>query len=59
MSACKFVTHVQEQTPYDVSEEVLDKFECKYYAHGDDPVYNVKGEEITGKLALKGRFKQF
>jgi len=41
MNACKFVTHVEGQTPYDVSEQVLDKFDCKYYAHGDDPCYNL------------------
>lgn len=38
--SCKWVDEVYEGTEYIVSVDTLDRFQCDYYAHGDDPVYN-------------------
>ena len=56
--SCKFVTEVEPTTPYNVSVEVIDKFNCQYYAHGDDPCY-VDGVDICAQMEAIGRFKQF
>lgn len=36
--ACKWVDEVVEGTEYCVTTEILDRYNCQYYAHGDDPV---------------------
>mmetsp|Transcript_21191 Transcript_21191/g.20339 ORF Transcript_21191/g.20339 Transcript_21191/m.20339 type:complete len:126 (+) Transcript_21191:615-992(+) len=46
-------------TEYSVDIAVLDRYNCGYYAHGDDPVINYKGEDVTAILASQGRFKMF
>ena len=57
--SCKWVDEVYEDTEYTVSIETLDRYNCDYYAHGDDPVYNAKGEDMCEILRSKGRFKMF
>ncbi len=37
---------------------MLDRYNCQYYAHGDDPCY-VDGVDMCEQLASIGRFKQF
>ena len=37
---------------------VLDRYNCQYYAHGDDPCY-VDGVDMCAELDSIGRFKQF
>lgn len=56
IAACKFVSVVEPETPYNVSEDILDKYDCQYYAHGDDPCY-VNGVDMCALLDEKGRFK--
>ena len=43
--------------PYNVEEAILDSFDCKYYAHGDDPCIGSDGTDMCETLAKKSRFK--
>lgn len=54
---CKFVDLVVPDVPYNISLDLLDKYNCRYYAHGDDPCYDINGEEITEKFTKLGRYK--
>jgi len=51
------VSECYEDTPYTVTEAILDSFNCQYYAHGDDPVYGEDGVELCGYFAERGRFE--
>lgn len=57
--ACKWVKESEPDTPYTVTEDVLEKFGCDFYLHGDDPCYNSDGVDICQELAKKGKFKVF
>jgi len=57
IESCKWVTEVQRDTPYSVSEEVLDLYNCQSYAHGDDPCITSDGIDICEKLREVGRFR--
>ena len=57
IESCKWVTEVERDTPYTVSEEVLDQYNCEGYAHGDDPAINSEGIDICIKLRELGRFR--
>lgn len=57
--ACKWVDEVYEDTEYCVSIDTLDRYNCQYYAHGDDPVISVDGTDICAVLSSQGRFKMF
>ena len=59
LRACKWIDEVYEGTEYTVSEKILDKYNCQYYAHGDDPVYDTDGTDMCALLHEKGRFKMF
>jgi ethanolamine-phosphate cytidylyltransferase len=59
LRACKWVDEVYEDTEYTVRVETLDRYNCQYYAHGDDPVFDVDGTDMCGLLAKLGRFKMF
>ena len=48
---------VEPETPYNVSEDILDKYDCQYYAHGDDPCYGADGVDMCSYLDSKGKFK--
>lgn len=56
---CKFVDEVKPDTQYTPSFELLQKLDCQYYAHGDDPVFNYEGVDLTAKFKEKGMFKVF
>lgn len=45
------------ETPYEVSEQILDDFNCQYYIHGDDPMI-FQGVNFNEYLTEKGRFKE-
>lgn len=45
MRSCKYVDEVVEGTPYEVTVEILDKYNCDYYAHGDDIPTNASGDD--------------
>jgi len=57
--SCKWVDEVYEGTEYTVTEEILDRYKCQFYAHGDDPVYNSEGVDMCALLKEKGRLKIF
>jgi len=57
IKSCKFVSECYKDQAYDVTETTLDKFECRYYAHGDDPCYNAEGVDMCDYLNKLGRFK--
>ena len=59
LRACKWVDEVHEDTEYTVRLETLDRYNCQYYAHGDDPVYDVDGTDMCAVLQSHGRFKMF
>lgn len=50
---------MHEDTEYVVSLETLDRYNCQYYAHGDDPVYGLDGTDMCAYLSSHGRFKMF
>ena len=57
IDSCKWVTECERDTPYTLTEKVLDSFNCQYYVHGDDPCYGEDGVDMCAYLAGKGRFK--
>jgi ethanolamine-phosphate cytidylyltransferase len=59
LRACKWIDEVNEDTEYTVTIATLDRYNCGYYAHGDDPVFDSDGVDICGMLAKEGRFKMF
>lgn len=56
---CKFVDEVKPDTAYTVSFDILNQFKCDFYAHGDDPVFDYHGTDLTAKFKEKGMFKVF
>jgi ethanolamine-phosphate cytidylyltransferase len=42
-----------------VSIDTLDRYNCQYYAHGDDPVIAADGTDMCAVLSGQGRFKMF
>ena len=59
MKHCKFIQHIEPDTDYTPTFELLDKFNCQYYAHGDDPCIDADGVDICKRFADKNRFKLF
>ena len=59
IESCRFVNECYPDQEYNVNEKTLDKFDCRYYAHGDDPCYGDDGIEMCEYLTKLGRFKQF
>ena len=57
--ACKWINESYPDTPYTVSEKVLDQFNCEFYLHGDDPCINSEGVDICQELNKVGKFKVF
>lgn len=57
MGAIKWVDEVAHDNPYDVDCADLDRVNCQFYVHGDDPCYNAQGENMNEVLASIGRFK--
>ena len=58
ISAVKWTDETFYDCPYDCDIELLDKLNCRYYIHGDDPVYNKDGECYTDILKGKGRLME-
>lgn len=46
IESCRFVSECVRDTPYDVSEVVLDTYNCQFYAHGDDPCIGANGIDM-------------
>jgi ethanolamine-phosphate cytidylyltransferase len=59
LRACKWVDEVHEDTEYTVTLETLDRYNCQYYAHGDDPIFDSEGTDICALFRKHGRFKMF
>lgn len=57
LKSCKWASQVEAGTPYTVSEELLDKLNCQFYIHGDDPCYDSEGVELCSTLDKVGKFK--
>lgn len=57
LEAVKWGDQVIPDTPYEVTEPILDEFNCQYYIHGDDPVM-VDGHNICDVLKGVNRFKE-
>ena len=57
LSACKWASEVVPGTPYTVSEDLLDKLNCDFYIHGDDPCYDSEGVELCSYFEQRGKFK--
>lgn len=56
---CKWVDEMIEDAPYSPTEELLNRLNCKYAAHGDDCSINIDGEDAFGRLKRLGRCKIF
>ena len=50
LRACKWIDEVHEDTEYTVTVEILNRYNCQYYAHGDDVVIDSSGVDICGEL---------
>lgn len=57
--SCRWVDEVAEGTEYSVNVEILDRYNCDFYAHGDDAVIDADGNDICAQLASQGRFRMF
>lgn len=44
---------------YTPTLDIIKKFNCDYYAHGDDPCLNSEGIEVTDAFKEVDRFKLF
>ena len=53
----KWTDEVYQDAPYVVSEDVLDGLNCQFYVHGDDPVYDLEGNDMCAMLTAKNRYK--
>lgn len=56
---CKFIDELVTDVQYVPTFEVLDQYNCQYYAHGDDPCYSADGVEVTQQFKEANRFKMF
>lgn len=56
---CKFIDEVHADTEYTPTLELLDRFGCDAYAHGDDPCYNSEGQDVCEPFRKADRFKVF
>jgi len=57
--ACKWVDEVAQDTEYTPNVELLDRYNCDFYAHGDDIALNSDGTDCAQLLKNIGRFKMF
>ena len=57
VESCKWVKEVVKDAPYEPSIEILDKLDCQYWVHGDDPCVTVDGVDLIKLLNDEGRFK--
>lgn len=46
VKACKWINKSIPDTPYTPTEELLEKIDCDFYLHGDDPCINKDGVDI-------------
>jgi len=56
IKACKWVDVIEPRTPYYVDEALIDKYNCDFYIHGDDPVMQ-DGVNTLDLLEKAGKFK--
>lgn len=59
IGACRWVTGVIPETPYDVSLKFLASTGCDYVAHGDDLALNGEGVDCYAEPRQAGRLKIF
>ena len=57
--ACKWVDEIIPDTIYTPTVELIDKFSCDFYTHGDDIALNSDGIDSAAPLKEVGRFKLF
>lgn len=57
IESCKWVTKAIPNSPYDVSVEWLDKFNCDCNVHGDDLALNADGVDCHEPVIKAGRFQ--
>jgi len=57
--SCRWVDEVAEGTEYSVSTEILDRYSCDFYAHGDDACIDAEGNDLCKILEDQGRFRMF
>jgi ethanolamine-phosphate cytidylyltransferase len=56
---CKFVDEVVVGTKYVPDFQLLEKLNCSFYAHGDDPCFDADGNDVTKMFKEKSMFKVF
>jgi len=39
--------------------DVLEKYDCDFYAHGDDPVFDSNGNDLVKPFKDAGKYKVF
>lgn len=59
VGACKWVDEVAEETEYTPTIDTLNRYNCDFYAHGDDISIGADGTDQASILKKAGRFKMF
>ena len=59
LRACKWIDEVIEGTDYEITFDVLEKYGCDFYAHGDDEVFDTEGNDLVAPFKKAGKFKMF
>jgi ethanolamine-phosphate cytidylyltransferase len=59
VSACKWVDEVEGNTEYSPTIDTLNRYNCDFYAHGDDVSIAADGTDQASILKNVGRFKMF
>lgn len=59
VGACKWVDEVADETEYTPTIDTLNRYNCDFYAHGDDISIGADGTDQASILKKAGRFKMF
>ncbi|KAK3848093.1 MAG: hypothetical protein J3R72DRAFT_429847 [Linnemannia gamsii] len=58
VAACKWVDEVVPDAPYSTSLEWMDKYDCDYCVHGDDPSTTADGTDSYKYVKEQGRYME-
>lgn len=56
---CKWVNEVVIDAPYTPTVDLLDSYNCQFYAHGDDIAIDANGNDACHFLKEAGRYREF
>lgn len=59
VDTCRWTTQVVPNAPYVTSVQVMDEYDCKYVAHGDDITTDADGNDCYAEVKQLHRFLEF